>query len=131
VVLDELHEPAHRLLMLLNAWAGDRPGAIEAYRNSVAVLDRELGVGPLEESTELFEAILDEDFPPAPGVRRPVRAVPASIPRRDTGLLDRAEAIESIEGAIAVSRTSSGALFLCGDSWMGKTRLVQHALSRA
>ena len=46
--LDELHEPAHRLLMLLHAWAGDRPGAVEAYRRCVAVLDRELGVAPLE-----------------------------------------------------------------------------------
>jgi hypothetical protein len=30
VGLDELHEPAHRLLMLLHAWAGDRPGSIQA-----------------------------------------------------------------------------------------------------
>ncbi len=70
IALDELHEPAHRLAMLLHAWAGDRAGAIQAYRDCVAALDRELGVPPLEETTELYEAILDEDLPPAPGVRR-------------------------------------------------------------
>jgi DNA-binding SARP family transcriptional activator len=64
VELDPLHEPAHRLLMLLNSWAGDRPGAIEAYRSLIGILDRELGVPPLEETTELYEAILDEDLPP-------------------------------------------------------------------
>src|SRR5262245_25809667 len=42
--LDPLHEPAYRSLMLLNAWAGDRPGAVAAYRRCTAVLDTELGV---------------------------------------------------------------------------------------
>ena len=72
--LDPLHEPAHRSLMLLHAWAGDRPGAIDAYRHCTAVLDTELGVPPLEETTELYEAILDEDLPPAPGVPRRIKA---------------------------------------------------------
>ena len=42
--LDPLHKPAHRSSMLLHAWAGDRPGAVAAYRRCVAVLDAELGV---------------------------------------------------------------------------------------
>lgn len=131
VELDELHEPAHRLAMLLNAWSGDRPGAIQAYRDCVAILDRELGVSPLEETTELYEAILDEDLPPAPGVPRTVRAHPTPQPSADAQMLDRRHAIETLEAAIGSSRSLSRLCLLTGDSWMGKTRLLEHAIGHA
>jgi DNA-binding SARP family transcriptional activator len=130
--LDELHEPAHRLVMLLGAWAGDRAAAIKAYRDFVAILDRELGVAPLEETTELFEAILDEDLPPAPGLQRPVKAYPTpEPPATETDLIDRVDAIERLDQAVAGSRTSSQSVIVSGDSWMGKTRLLEHALADA
>ena len=124
--LDELHEPAHRLLMLLHAWAGDRAGSMQTYRECVAILDRELGVAPLEETTELFDAILDEDLPPAPGVRRAVRTHPAPVPaRQPIELIDRRDAIGVLEQAIRDSRSASRLCILSGDSWMGKTRLLE------
>jgi DNA-binding SARP family transcriptional activator len=124
--LDELHEPAHRLLMLLHAWAGDRPGAIKAYRACVAVLDRELGVAPLEETTELFEAILDEDLPPAPALRRTVRPAKTSpAPVRDQ-MLDRAEPLETLAAALESAKDQGRLCLITGDSWMGKTRLLEH-----
>ncbi|HEU4894992.1 MAG TPA: BTAD domain-containing putative transcriptional regulator [Acidimicrobiia bacterium] len=126
--LDELHEPAYRLLMLLNAWAGDRPGAIQAYRQCVAVLDRELGVPPLEETTELYEAILDEDLPPAPGARRTVRAV-QRVDRVPNGMLDRTDAVATLEQALAGGE--GGICVITGDSWMGKTRLLEHLRGEA
>ncbi len=55
--LDLLHEPAHRLLMDLLARAGEAAAAISQYRDCVRILDRELGVAPLPETTELYEAI--------------------------------------------------------------------------
>jgi DNA-binding SARP family transcriptional activator/tetratricopeptide (TPR) repeat protein len=132
VALDVLHEPAHRLVMLLKAWAGDRAGAMQAYRDCVAILDRELGVAPLEETTELFEAILDEDLPPAPGTRRSVKSHPAPArPTAPTVMLDRVEAIGLIEHALESSRRSSQLVTVSGDSWMGKTRLLQHLSERA
>ena len=45
--------------MALLARSGDRAGAIRQYRACVAVLERELGVAPLAETTELYEAIRD------------------------------------------------------------------------
>jgi DNA-binding SARP family transcriptional activator len=72
--LDPLREPGYRQLMILSAWAGDGAGATEAYRRCVATLNRELGVDPLEETTELHEAILDDDLPPAPGLRKRIVA---------------------------------------------------------
>lgn len=126
--LDELHEPAYRLLMLLNAWSGDRPGAIEAYRQCVAVLDKELGVPPLEETTELYEAILDEDLPPAPGTRRPVRTAKSPAPV-ENGMLDRVAATASLAGAL--DRERGVVCLITGDSWMGKTRLLDLMKSQA
>lgn len=129
--LDDLHEPAHRLTMLLQAWAGDRAGAIQAYQDCVAVLDRELGVAPLEETTELFEAILDEDLPPSPGVRKQVKAHvrPASAPYRE--MIDRTAAIATLESLFEIARPGVRLAMLSGASWMGKTTLLEHILDGA
>ncbi|MGD2060453.1 MAG: BTAD domain-containing putative transcriptional regulator, partial [Acidimicrobiia bacterium] len=126
IALDELHEPAHRLLMLLNAWAGDRPGAIQAYRDCVAILDQELGVSPLEETTELYEAILDEDLPPAPAVRRAVKAVRTPQPARQAEILDRAGEIAELQLALEQALSGDQFCLISGESWMGKTRLIDH-----
>jgi DNA-binding SARP family transcriptional activator/Tfp pilus assembly protein PilF len=129
--LDELHEPAYRQLMLLNAWAGDRPGAIEAYRRCVGVLDRELGVAPLEETTELYEAILDEDLPPAPAIRRSVRPVRTVISPEPDDLLDRVDALATLSNAVERGGETCHVCLITGDSWMGKTRLIEHLNDQA
>jgi DNA-binding SARP family transcriptional activator len=56
LALDPLQEAAHRSLMRLHAQKGDRAAAIRQYRDCVALLERELGVGPDEATTELYEA---------------------------------------------------------------------------
>jgi predicted ATPase len=77
LALDPLHEPAHRQLMLLFAWAGQRAAALRQYREAVRVLEQELGVAPLAETTALYEAIL-ENRTPAPPVSRPAPSTPAA-----------------------------------------------------
>lgn len=121
---DPIHEPAHRLLMLLHAWEGDRPGAIDAYQSFVGVLDRELGVSPLEETTELYEAILDEDLPPAPGIPRRVRAQrKRNVPDKEM-LLDRTQELETLVKSSQIEGQGRLTVIL-GQSWMGKTRLLE------
>jgi DNA-binding SARP family transcriptional activator len=56
VELDPLHEPAHRALIALHTRKGDRAQAVRQYRECVALLERELGVGPEAETTRLYEA---------------------------------------------------------------------------
>lgn len=122
--LDPLHEPAYRHLMLLKAWAGDRPGAIEVFRRCVAVLDHELGVSPLAETTELYEAILDEDLPPAPGPRRRFSArITASLGSEN--LIDREEELGYLNQLLASVPDRGRVVGISGMSWMGKTRLVE------
>jgi len=55
--LDPLSEPAQREVMRLLVWTGQRPAALRQYRTCVRNLDRELGVAPLPETTELHDDI--------------------------------------------------------------------------
>jgi len=68
LAMDILHEPAHRLLMALYAWSDQRAAALRQYRECVRVLDQELGVAPLEETTLLYRAIQENDLPPRPAL---------------------------------------------------------------
>ena len=130
IELDSLHEPAHRLLMLLNAWAGDRPGAVEAYRNFVAILDRELGVAPLEETTELHEAILDEDLPPAPGARRRVKTHEIGAAATEGEMLNREAELAELHAVRRLAESKGQVAALTGAAWMGKTRLLEEFSSQ-
>lgn len=131
IELDSLHEPAHRNLMLLTAWAGDRSGSIDAYRRCVTVLNTELGVAPLEETTELYEAILDDDLPPPPSVRRRIK--PQSEPTRsaDPSLINRIAELETLDRELMWAATGGRVVAISGDAWMGKTRLLEEFTRRS
>ncbi|HEX6387464.1 MAG TPA: BTAD domain-containing putative transcriptional regulator, partial [Anaerolineae bacterium] len=70
LALDPLREEAHRQLMQLYAWAGQRPAALRQYRECVRILEEELGVPPLPETTALYERIQSGDLTPAPPLPR-------------------------------------------------------------
>ena len=71
VSVDPLHEPAHRALMRLFAASGERSAALRQYRDCAHLLDRELGVTPLPETTALRDAIeRGEESPAAPAQPR-------------------------------------------------------------
>ncbi len=55
--LDPLHEPAHQSLIRLHAWTGQRSAALRQYRTLVGILDRELAVRPLPETTRLYDDV--------------------------------------------------------------------------
>lgn len=123
--IDPLHEPAHRLLMDLLARAGEPAAALQQYRDCVRILDRELGVAPLPETTELYEMIRAGRLP-VPAVSRP-RATPQEPPisarpvlplaGRDRELLTLRQAFRSVgpDGRLLVVE---------GEAGIGKTRLV-------
>ena len=59
LVLDPFYESAHRALMELYQRAGQRSLAIRQYRECVRLLDEELAVMPAEETTRLYQSILE------------------------------------------------------------------------
>ena len=67
VSLDSLHEPAHRHLMRLYVWSGQRAAALRQYAECERILQEELGVPPEEQTTQLFEAIKMSRDLPLPG----------------------------------------------------------------
>lgn len=54
---DQLHEPAHRLLMELYARAGQQSAALRQYQECRRRLHEALGVSPEPQTTELYEMI--------------------------------------------------------------------------
>jgi DNA-binding SARP family transcriptional activator/tetratricopeptide (TPR) repeat protein len=121
--LDELHEPTHRRLIELYAAAGRRGDALTQYRDCVRVLDRELGVAPLPETTELYDAISAGTVPHHQPAEQPEPAGELAMAGREGELARVLAAYRDI--------TESGALVVIeGESGVGKTRLAQEAIDR-
>jgi len=137
---DPLHEPAHRQLMQLYAWSGRRSSALRQYQECARILERELGVSPLEETTRLYEEIKDQQLAPlaptpdqpwhvshAPRPLHPAddRSItPGEYPLVGRGiewsLLQQAYSAVDADGRLAV---------LEGEAGIGKTRLAEEFIS--
>jgi DNA-binding SARP family transcriptional activator len=73
--IDPLREDTHRSLMQFHVLLGQRALAVEQYRVCAEILERELGVPPMEETALLYAEILN------PSVRgRAVAAGPPAVP---------------------------------------------------
>ena len=131
--LDPLHEPAHRELMRLHSWCGDRGAALEQYRSCVRVMSEELGVAPLAETTALFEQIYDgtlaapaQDLQPASeSAATPVPAA-AELP-----LVGRAAEVQALIDAHAAATPDGAVAVVEGEAGIGKTRLADELARRA
>jgi predicted ATPase/DNA-binding SARP family transcriptional activator len=150
LVLDALCEEAHRQLMLLYAWDGQRNAALRQYRECVRILEKELGVIPLEETTQLYQDILENRLPPPPvlvsntpsqppvGVSAVVIDVHiAAEPPADSNrsvheqafpLVGREEERQALWRAYSARK---GFFFVLeGEAGIGKTRLAEEFLSQ-
>ena len=58
LLVDPLHEPAHRALMRLYAGTGRRQQALAQYQQLREALDRELAAAPDPQTAELYRALL-------------------------------------------------------------------------
>lgn len=65
--LDPWQEDAHRQVMRLLTWQGQRSAALSQYKVLRSVLREELDIEPEAESRRLYEQIKDEELPPPPG----------------------------------------------------------------
>src|SRR5215210_6378484 len=144
LALDHLHEPAHRWLMQLYAWAGQRSAALRQYRECVRVLEGELGVSPLEETTRVYEAIMENNLPPPPDLAQERSSIPRTEerefsstgepsvrPRHDEPLVGREAEWDSLLRAYDASRTAGHVVVLEGEAGIGKTRLAEEFVDYA
>ncbi|HYO39762.1 MAG TPA: AAA family ATPase [Nocardioidaceae bacterium] len=125
LALDDLHEPAHQTVIRLTARAGDRAGALARYRDCVRILDRELGVAPLAETTALYEAAQNATLrvPPSPPPVQPGAAAPTPLVGRDSVL---AALLDAHRGVARQGRV----VVIEGEAGIGKTRLAEELLTR-
>ncbi|MFQ6057383.1 MAG: tetratricopeptide repeat protein [Anaerolineae bacterium] len=142
---DSLQENVHRQLMRLYYAAGNRSAALRQYETCQEILERELGIPPLAETTELYEQILRQELVvPSrvevvrgpPEVERPP-APPLLAPRPEpeylrAALVGREEEYTRLAGYLEEARRSRGRLvFVVGEVGIGKTRLVQEVIQEA
>ncbi len=123
---DDLAEDIHRRLMELYAATGDRHAALRQFERCIAALERELNVGPLPETREVYEAIM---------VGQPPRHTPrpklTALPRMDTPMLGRQDAVRHLEEAYRRAFTGPGQVVLIsGEAGVGKSRLLHEFASR-
>ena len=139
--LDPLNEAAHRHLMMLYSWTGQRSAALSQYRQCVRILDRELGVAPLEETAQLYQAIREDPTPEAPvsEYARPVAVVraaqiggqhmPSGRSRASAyPLIGRSTEWKSLVETHGAIGDDGHLLVLEGEAGIGKTRLAEEFL---
>jgi predicted ATPase/DNA-binding SARP family transcriptional activator len=138
--LDELNEAAHRALINLYALAGQRNAALRQYRNCVRILDQELGVPPLDETSQLYEAVkanrigmpgnvetvVHSSAQVHPGTERHFDARELPSPMSDQfPLVGRAPEWEGLIRRYESIRQDGLFIALTGETGVGKTRLAQ------
>jgi len=124
VAIDPLHEPTYRALMRIHARRGDRGGVVDAYRALVAVLERELGVQPLEETTDLYRAL-------SRGVS-PTVTTAATAAETDVGHLPFVGRSREWERLVDIYQATSAAIIAIeGEAGIGKTRLIEEFVDHA
>ena len=127
VVLDPLSEPAHVDLIRVTAQSGDRPGALQHFRELVRVLDRELGVPPLPETLALHEDIranrIERGTSSTPTT--PSGTNPSPTPRtRRAPLVGRQDERKLLRSRLDECRAQGRVLGLAGPTGIGRTALV-------
>jgi len=155
LTLDRLHEPVHRLLMQLYASSGQRSAALHQYRECVQVLERELGVAPLESTTKLYQAIKEHQATPivvtthiqsaVPETKVAIEAMPLATsihlapatsnsqslaPSTNYPLVGRSTELSTLVRTYDAMSTSGHLIILEGEAGIGKTRLAEEFLTQ-
>ncbi|MFL5870292.1 MAG: AAA family ATPase [Solirubrobacterales bacterium] len=125
---EPLHESAHRELIRLYALSGDRAAALAQYRDCVRTLTEELGVGPVEETTALFEQVSEGTLaPPAPAAARPK---PEGGGSQRLAFVGRGSELRRLLEAFTAVDRDGGMVVVEGEAGIGKTRLVEEFANR-
>ena len=134
--LDPMHEAAHRSLMDLYARSGQRSAALRQYRDCVRILESELGVPPLPETTAVYDAIKENRLNPVrPDSSDGGGATTAAQARPDETEADFPFVGRSDELKQVLERHDSlgsdGHLFIVeGEMGVGKTRLAKEVAAQ-
>jgi tetratricopeptide (TPR) repeat protein len=111
---------------------------LRQYRSCVRILEEELGVPPLEVTTELYQALKENQIPepkpslPAPSASRSrLDEVPlvAEQPGPAYPFVGRAEELKTLQAVYLGSQTDGRLVSVEGEAGIGKTRLAEEFLA--
>ena len=120
IALDPLNEAAYRALMTVHGRRGDRGALVTTYRELVAILEAELGVEPLEETSELYRALSRGGG--TTGTEAALESHPETIPE----LPFTGRTAEWMQLSAAYRAASAGLIVAIeGEPGIGKTRLAE------
>ncbi len=136
LALDTLHEPAHQALIRLLAWTGQRSAALRQYRTLVRILDSELAVRPLPETTQLYDDVRAARLAPPPAAPLVVsHAGPELDGTALTGtaltgtagwpFVGRADELHALHAAWRDIGAAGRVTAVIGAAGSGKTRLIE------
>lgn len=114
---DSLWEEAHRLMMMLLAYSGNRSAALAQYETCQRLLKENLGVDPSDETFDLYCQIDDGEIKTASQER-----VPHNLPTSPTTFVGRARELSEIAAQLA--NPDCRLLTLTGPGGAGKTHLA-------
>ena len=126
--LDPLHEPAHQAIIRLHGWAGQRSAAMRQYRSLVRVLDRELAVRPLPETTRLYDDVRAGRLGPPPVAATPPASSTAPL---TWPLVGRAAELAALRAAWRATGQHGRVVAIAGQAGSGKTRLISELRDEA
>jgi DNA-binding SARP family transcriptional activator/tetratricopeptide (TPR) repeat protein len=131
--LDPLHEPAHQAIIRLHGWAGQRSAAMRQYRSLVRVLDRDLAVRPLPETTQLYDDVRSGKLEPPPPLSRTAGEPDASEPAAPVTwpLVGRDAELAALRAAWQAVGRNGGVVAIAGQAGSGKTRLITELRTEA
>jgi DNA-binding SARP family transcriptional activator/ATP/maltotriose-dependent transcriptional regulator MalT len=128
LALDPFHEEAHRLIMCLQAWMGNKTGALGAYLACERILADELDVQPSADTTQLYEAIRADNFPNLPMIYYDLPDsspdTPHNLPPQPNPFRGRATEIGQLTAQLADAHCRL--VTIVGLGGTGKTRLAVH-----
>ncbi len=125
LAVDPLSERAHRDLMELFALTGRRNRALAHFEKLRNLLNEELGVEPLEETTALYQSILVQDLPAAE--EEADEAAEPLIP-----MVGRREPLAELQREWRSVLDGGGRMTLVtGEAGIGKTRLIKSFVDAA
>ncbi len=139
---DPLREEAHRLAMRAYCRLGQRNAALEQYRRCCRIVQEELGAGPMVETTELYEEIMEGHFPvgPVPDVVPTAVATMAlaPVPGRSpldvlarSRLIGRDDELAFLDECWQRAEEGRGKLVLIsGEAGVGKSLLAEELANR-
>jgi DNA-binding SARP family transcriptional activator len=101
---DPLHEPAHRLLMQLYAAHGQRADALRQYQQCAEILNAELLTPPEDETTDLYQRILNAGSARKPGSALAQAEFAGVLPPLPSLIVGRTAALDEIRRRLGAAR---------------------------